>query len=76
MPLFWCLKQYWLNYWQTLISKETSGFMSYTPVFGILNTKSCIMKLGIENASIWHLNASIWAFKRRRLVFMKSTPAY
>ena len=43
-------------------------------IFGILNTKTCFMKLEIENASVWHLNASVWAFKRRHLVFMKSTP--
>ena len=45
-----------------------------TPVFGILKTKSCNMKLEIENTDIWHLNASIWAFKRRHLVLLKSTP--
>ena len=32
------------------------------------------MKLEIENAGILHLNASIWVFKRRHLVLMKSTP--
>ena len=32
------------------------------------------MKLEIENTGVWCLNASIWAFKRRHLVFMKSTP--
>ena len=32
------------------------------------------MKLEIENAGVWHLNASIWAFKHRGLLFMKSTP--
>ena len=38
-------------------------------LFWHLNTKSCIMKLEIENAGVWHLNAIIW-----RLVFMKLTP--
>ena len=32
------------------------------------------MKLEIENVGVWHLNISIWAFKCRRLMFMKSTP--
>ena len=34
------------------------------------------MKLEIENAGIWHLNAIIWCFKRRGLVFMKLTPGH
>ena len=32
------------------------------------------MKLEIENVGVWHLNISIWAFKCRRLMFMKSIP--
>ena len=33
------------------------------------------MKLEIENAGVWRLNTSIWAFKCWHLVFMKLTPA-
>ena len=43
-------------------------------IFGVLNTKTCFKKLEIENASVWHLNASVWAFKRPHLMVMKSTP--
>ena len=32
------------------------------------------MKLEIENAGVWHLNAIIWHLKCRHLVFMNLTP--
>ena len=55
---FWCFKRQFCQF------KRLS----------VLTTNSGIMKLEIENTGILHLNVSIWAFKRRRLVFMKSTP--
>ena len=38
-----------------ILAFKTLIFAVSAPLFDILNANSCIMKLKIENASVWHL---------------------